>query len=120
MAKKKVNKLKGFPRGYNVVAKRKKFNLYGFGPSMYEVIEVSGPHCDRTRYFVDEDAAMKFIQKCEGMKIEARALSGKGYQSVKGVAAAHKDLMAEKEMPELQTETPDDRYVSKNTEDTDK
>lgn len=120
MAKKKVNKLKGFPRNYTVVAKRKRFNLYGMGPTLYDVIEVSGPHCDRTRYFVDEDSAKRFIEKCEGRKIEARALAGKGHQAIKGVMALHKDIMAEKELPELQTNVPDDRYQAKNGEDTDK
>lgn len=113
-------KLKGFKRGYTVMGVKKKLNLYGMGFGMYEVYEVSGPHVDRPRLFVDEDSVNRFIEKCEMGKIEYRALAGKGHQAIKGVAALHKDIMAEKEMPELQTEVPNDRHVSKNGEDTDK
>jgi len=122
MANKKVNKLKGFPRNYTVVAKKKKFNLYGFGPSMYEVFEVTGTNVDKPRYFVDEESVHKFIEKCELLKTEAKALTMKGYQHVTGVVSQHKEVMAAKDIAdwELQTEVPNDRQVAKNPEDTDK
>lgn len=113
-------KMKGFKRGYTVMGVKKKLNLYGMGNAMYEVYEVTGPNVPSPKLFVDEASVHKYIELCEMSKIENRALAGKGFQAVKGVAALHKDIMAEKELPELQTEVPNDRQVAANKEDMDK
>lgn len=108
-----------FKRGYKVTLINKELTIGGV-KDLYEVYEVTGPKVDRTRFFVDEESVQLFIEKCESEHIEAKALAGKGYQFVPGVMKETKDLLAAGSLPELQCETPVDRYVSVNKEDTDK
>lgn len=108
-----------FKRGYKVTLINKELTLSGV-KDLYEVYEVTGPKVDKTRFFVDEESVQLFIEKCEREHIEANALAGKGHQFVKGVISETKELMAAAELPELNCETPEDRYVAKNKEDIDK
>ena len=108
-----------FKRGYKVTLVNKEY-VFGGVKDLYEVYEVTGPKVDKTRFFVDEESVQLFIEKCEREHIEANALAGKGHQFVKGVISETKELMAAAELPELNCETPEDRYVAKNKEDIDK
>jgi hypothetical protein len=108
-----------FKRGYKVTLVNKELVLDGV-KDLYELYEVTGPKVDKTRWFVDEESVQLFIAKCEQSHIEANALAGKGHQFVKGVISETKELMAASELPELNSEVADDRYVAKNKEDNDK
>ena len=46
------------------------------------------------KVFTSEEAAIRFITLFEREKLEKKALEGKGYQSVKGVAAMQADMEA--------------------------
>jgi hypothetical protein len=107
-----------FKRGYKVTLINKELVLNGV-KDLYELYEVTGPKVDKTRWFVDEESVQLFIAKCEQSHIEANALAGKGHQFVKGVISETKELMAASELPELNSEVADDRYVAKNKEDND-
>jgi hypothetical protein len=96
---KSAKKLKGFKRGYNVIQRNKYLTFNGVR-SLYEIYEVTGKNIDQPRVFVDEVSVTKFINACEVNKIETKALKVSGYQHVKGVAAAHKDVMASAELAE--------------------
>jgi DNA/RNA endonuclease YhcR with UshA esterase domain len=96
---KSAKKLKGFKRGYNVIQRNKYLTLEGVR-SLYEIYEVTGKNIDKPRVFVDEESVTKFINKCETGKIEAKALKVSGFQHVKGVASAHKDVLAGAELAE--------------------
>ena len=61
---KKTNEIKLGKRGYKAVVKNKKFN-FGDGKHIYEVIELSGPKMDKSRYFVDEESVRKYIGEVE-------------------------------------------------------
>ena len=56
------------------------------------------------KVFTSEEAAIRFITLFEREKLEKKALDGKGYQSVKGVAAMQADMEAVIEL-EKQTST---------------
>lgn len=108
VVKPKTNKLKGFGRGYNVVLVNKTFN-FGGGPELYEVYEVSGPKVEGARIFVDEDSVRAFIGECDMDNVQVKALNGKSYGGImaRQVMREHKDLMAEKDLPELTTDLPE-------------
>ena len=56
------------------------------------------------KVFTSEEAAIRFVTLFEREKLEKKALDGKGYQSVKGVAAMQADMEAVIEL-EKQTST---------------
>ena len=64
MSKSKVKEIKLGKRGYKAIVKNKKFN-FGDGVHIYEVIELSGPKMDKSRYFVDEESVRKYIGEVE-------------------------------------------------------
>lgn len=101
-------KLKGFGRGYTVMLVNKTFN-FGSGPCEYEVYELSGPKVGTPRIFVDEASVKIFIDYCDRNSVEEKALSGKSYGGVmaRQVIKEHADLVAEKDLPELNTELAD-------------
>ena len=95
-----MRKKSEFPRGYKVAVVNKTLNIGG-KPDLYEVFTVEHKTLAGPKTFVDKDSVIKFINECEANKVEAKALSLKGYQHVKGVAAAHKDAIASVELAEL-------------------
>jgi hypothetical protein len=82
----------------NVV--NKTLNLGG-KPDLYEVFEVTHKTLDRPKIFVDKESVKKFIVASEAAKVEAKALSLKGYQHVKGVVSQHKEAMVAPELEEI-------------------
>jgi hypothetical protein len=73
----------------------------------YNLFELAGPKMEAPKYFVSEAHAQRYIQSNEGETAVVQALSGKGYQHIKGVISAHKDLLDAAELPELDTELPE-------------
>jgi len=96
----KGRKKSEFPRGYKVEAVNKQLTLNGV-LDVYEVYTVEHKSLDRTKTFVDKESVQKFINVMEANKVEAKALSLKGYQHVKGVASQHKEAMVAPEMEEI-------------------
>jgi len=96
----KCRKKSEFPRGYKVEAVNKQLTLNGV-LDVYEVYTVEHKSLDRTKTFVDKESVQKFINVMEANKVEAKALSLKGYQHVKGVASQHKEAMVAPEMEEI-------------------
>jgi hypothetical protein len=100
IVKKSTRKQPEFPRGYKVNVVNKTLNLGG-KPDLYEVYEVTHKTLDRPKIFVDKESVQKFITATESSKVEAKALSLKGYQHVKGVVSQHKEVMVAPEMAEI-------------------
>jgi len=99
--KAKVSRKKSeFPRGYNVQLVNKDLTLDGVR-DLYEVYVVEHKSLPNPKTFVDKESVIKFINVCEANKVEAKALSLKGYQHVKGVASQHKEAMVAPEMEEI-------------------
>ena len=98
--KKSVRKQPEFPRGYKVTAVNKQLTLNGV-MDLYEVYEVEHKSLDRVKTFVDKESVKKFIAVMESNKVEAKALSLKGYQHVKGVVSQHKEAMVAPELEEI-------------------
>jgi len=101
----KINYMKGrkkseFPRGYKVEAVNKQLTLNGV-LDLYEVYTVEHKSLDKPKTFVDKESVKKFIAVMESNKVEAKALSLKGYQHVKGVVSQHKETMAAPELEEI-------------------
>ena len=89
-----------FPRGYKVEAVNKRLTINGV-LDLYEVYEVEHKSLDRTKVFIDKESVVKFINVMESNKVEAKALSLKGYQHVKGVVSQHKEAMVAPELEEI-------------------
>jgi hypothetical protein len=95
-----------YPRGYKVAIVDRQLTIDGEAGT-YTLHELSGPKMDKTRYFIDEASVLKYISKNELGNAAEVALSGKGFQHIKGVVSAHKDLMDAALLPELETELPE-------------
>lgn len=95
-----------YPRGYNVRTVDRELHIDGT-KGTYTLYELSGKKMDKTRYFVDEASVLKYINGIEVGVTMTKALSVAGYQHVKGVISAHKDMMAATELPEINTELPE-------------
>jgi hypothetical protein len=89
-----------FPRGYNVEAIDKHLTIDGVS-GMYGVYRVEHKALPNPKIFIDKESVVKFINVMEGNKVEAKALSLKGYQHVKGVVSQHKEAMVAPEMEEI-------------------
>lgn len=93
----KGRKKSEFPRGYKVAVVNKTLNIGG-KPDLYEVYVVEHKNLPNPKTFVDKESVTKFINECEAAKVEAKALSLKGYQHVKGVVSQHKEAMVAPDM----------------------
>jgi hypothetical protein len=94
------------PRGYTITPVQRELTLNG-EKALYDLFELAGPKMDKNRYFVDEASAKKYIAYNDSDAVATVALSGKGFQHIKGVVSAHKDLLDAAELPELDTELPE-------------
>lgn len=93
----KGRKKSEFPRGYKVAVVNKTLNIGGKS-DLYEVYVVEHKNLPNPKTFVDKESVTKFINECEAAKVEAKALSLKGYQHVKGVVSQHKEIMVAPDM----------------------
>jgi hypothetical protein len=100
IVKKSTRKQPEFPRGYKVNVINKQLTLGGVS-DLYEVYEVTHKTLERPKIFVDKESVKKFITATESNKVEAKALSLKGYQHVKGVVSQHKEVMVAPELEEI-------------------
>jgi hypothetical protein len=94
------------PRGYTITPVVRELTIDG-SKSEYNLFELTGPKMDGPKYFVTEAHAQKYIQTNEGETAVVQALSGKGYQHIKGVISAHKDMLDAALLPELDTDLPE-------------
>ncbi len=100
IVKKSTRRKPEFPRGYKVNVVNKTLNIGG-KPDLSEVYEVEHKSLERPKIFVDKESVKKFITATEANKVEAKALSLKGYQHVKGVVSQHKEAMVAPELAEI-------------------
>jgi len=105
------------PRGYTITPVQRELTLNG-EKGLYDLFELAGPKMDKTRYFVDEASAKKYIAYNDSDTVATVALSGKGFQHIKGVISAHKDLLDAADLPEMNTELPE-KCDATSIEDTD-
>jgi hypothetical protein len=110
-----------WPRGYKVNVVERELTVAGV-KDLYELYEVTGTKMDKARYFVDEESAKLWIAKNEVIVLADKALAGKTHGGIlgRGIMKETADLKAGTELPELTTETPDDRVRAYNNEDTDR
>jgi hypothetical protein len=94
------------PRGYTITPVTRELTVDG-NKAEYNLFELAGPKMDEPKYFVTEAHAQRYIQTNEGETAVVQALSGKGYQHIKGVISAHKDMLDAALLPELDTELPE-------------
>jgi len=94
------------PRGYTITPVVRELTVDG-NKASYNLFELAGPKMDGPKYFVTEAHAQNYIQMNEGETAVVQALSGKGYQHIKGVISAHKDMLDAALLPELDTELPE-------------
>jgi len=94
------------PRGYTITPVTRELTMNG-EKGIYDLFELAGPKMEQPKYFVTEAHAQRYIQTNEGETAVVQALSGKGYQHIKGVISAHKDLLDAALLPELDTELPE-------------
>jgi len=85
------------PRGYTITPKVKYFRTKD-GKKRTNVVELVNKRRGIKKLFGNEEWAIKFIQTLEANKVEAKALNLSGFQHVKGVVAAHKDIVAAPEL----------------------
>lgn len=95
-----VRKPSEYPRGYNVEVINKQLTLNGVS-ALYEVYTIEHKSLKAPKMFIDKESVLKFITATESTKVEAKALSLKGYQHVKGIVSQHNDLMVAPEMEDI-------------------
>jgi hypothetical protein len=76
---------------------------------MYELYELTGKGLEQPKYFITEAHAQKYIGTLQAEDIQVKALNGKthGGMLARGIMAETKDLAAQAELPELDTELPE-------------
>jgi len=94
------------PRGYTITPVQRELTING-EKGMHDLFELAGPKMDESKYFVTEAHAQTYIQTNEGETAVVQALSGKGFQHIKGVISAHRDMLDAALLPELDTELPE-------------
>ena len=90
------------PRGYKIERVERRLNLPEAlgGSDLYELWEVSGAKVDKPRVFISKEAARAFVDKCEMVYAQVKAVIGKGHAPVgmRDVMKAAADITASAEM----------------------
>jgi hypothetical protein len=96
------------PRGYKItkVVRELMFNKV---KDFYEQWEVTGKGMPNPRYFISEEAAQRFVETLKVEDLQAKALAGKvhGGPMARAVVSEMKELAAQADLPELDTERPE-------------
>ena len=95
-------------RGYKITKVERELTLNGVKDT-YELYELTGRTLEQPKYFITEAHAQKFIGTLQAEDIQVKALTGKthGGMLARGIMAETKDLAAQAELPELDTELPE-------------
>lgn len=103
----KVPALKA-PRGYKIEKVERELTLSGVKDT-YELYELTGKKLDQPKTFVSYEYAFNYIATIENDILQAKALAGKvhGGMLARGIMAETKDLAAQSDLPELNTELPE-------------
>ena len=103
----KVPALKA-PRGYKITKVERELTLSGVKDT-YELYELTGKKLDQPKQFVSYEHAFNYIATIENDILQAKALAGKvhGGMLARGIMAETKDLAAQSDLPELNTELPE-------------
>jgi hypothetical protein len=115
--KKTVTNGNRLPRGYKVKRVIRELNLPETmgGMDTYELWEVSGVKVDRPRVFISEETARAFVDKCETIHAQVKALVGKGHAPIgmRDVMKNTADMAASAEMAGACNGPKSDRRESK-------
>lgn len=95
-------------RGYKITKVERELTLNGV-KDLYELYELTGRTLAQPKYFVSEEYAKKFIDTLQSEDLQAKALAGKvhGGPMARAVVSEMKELAAQSELPELDTDRPD-------------
>jgi hypothetical protein len=95
-------------RGYKITQVERELTLNGVKDT-YELYELTGKGLEQPKYFVTEEHAKRFIDTLQAEDLQVKALTGKthGGMLARGIMAETKDLAAQAELPELDTELPE-------------
>ena len=95
-------------RGYKIVKVERELTLDKV-KDMYELYELTGKGLDQPKYFVTEEHAKQYIERLKSEDLQTKALAGKvhGGMLARGIMAETKELAAQSELPELDTELPE-------------
>lgn len=96
------------PRGYKIEKVERQLTLDGVKDS-YELYELTGKKLAEPKRFISYEHAVKYIGTLENEILQTKALSGKvhGGMLARGIMAETKDLAAQADLPELDTELPE-------------
>lgn len=92
------------PRGYKIEKVIRPLTLNG-RTDMYELYELTGTKLPAAKLFVSYEYALEHIKTFEAELLRQKALAGKvhGGPMARGVIAEQSELMAQSELPELET-----------------
>ena len=106
-AKPKATKPKA-TRGYKITKVERELTIDRV-KNLYELYEVTGKGIEQPKYFVTEEHAKRFVETVKVEDLQSKALAGKvhGGTLARGIMAETKDLAAQADLPELDTELPE-------------
>lgn len=95
-------------RGYKIVKVERELTLDRV-KDMYELYELTGKGLDQPKYFVTEEHAKRYIETLKSEDLQTKALAGKVHGGIlaRGIMAETRELAAQADLPELDTELPE-------------
>jgi hypothetical protein len=95
-------------RGYTIVRVERELTINRV-KDLYELYELTGKGLEQPKYFVTEEHAKRYIETLKSEDLQSKALAGKvhGGPMARAVVSEMKELAAQADLPELDTERPE-------------
>jgi hypothetical protein len=95
-------------RGYTIVRVERELTINKV-KDLYELYELTGKGLEQPKYFVTEEHAKRYIETLKSEDLQSKALAGKvhGGPMARAVVSEMKELAAQADLPELDTERPE-------------
>lgn len=95
-------------RGYTIVRVERELTINKV-KDLYELYELTGKGIEQPKYFVTEEHAKRYIETLKSEDLQSKALAGKvhGGPMARAVVSEMKELAAQADLPELDTERPE-------------
>jgi hypothetical protein len=95
-------------RGYTIVRVERELTINRV-KNLYELYELTGKGLEQPKYFVTEEHAKRYIETLKSEDLQSKALAGKvhGGPMARAVVSEMKELAAQADLPELDTERPE-------------
>jgi hypothetical protein len=95
-------------RGYTIVRVERELTINQV-KDVYELYELTGKGFEQPKYFVTEEHAKRYIETLKSEDLQSKALAGKvhGGPMARAVVSEMKELAAQADLPELDTERPE-------------